>query len=131
MRTLHVAVLAAAVSASAAIGPAYAQQPIKRTDLIDSPIDVPGHKVVQVRVDFGPGVLAGNHSHPGEEIAYVVKGSVEYALEGRDPVVLHAGQSLFIPSGVKHSARNVGEGSASELATYIVEEGKQLVVLAK
>jgi quercetin dioxygenase-like cupin family protein len=131
MRTICIAALAVVVSAVATIGPANAEQPIKRTDLVDSKIDVPGHKVVQVRVDFEPGVLAPNHSHPGEEIAYVIQGTLEYVLEGRDPVRLQAGQSLFIPTGVRHSARNVGEGTASELATYIVKDGKQLVVPAK
>jgi quercetin dioxygenase-like cupin family protein len=108
--------------------PALAEEPLQRTNLIKSEIDVPGHEVVQVRVDFLPGVLAAKHSHPGEEIAYVVDGTLEYQLDGRAPVTLSAGQSLFIPTGVVHSARNVGIGKASELATYIVEDGKTLVV---
>jgi quercetin dioxygenase-like cupin family protein len=111
--------------------PALAEEPLRRTDLIKSQIDVPGHEVVQVRVDFLPGVFAARHSHPGEEIAYVIEGTLEYSLDGRTPVTLSAGQSLFIPSGVVHSARNVGAGKASELATYIVEDGKTLVVPAK
>ncbi|MBY4593024.1 MULTISPECIES: cupin domain-containing protein [Rhizobium] len=110
---------------------AHADQPLQRTDLVRSDIDVPGHEAVQVRVDFAPGVLAPNHSHPGEEIAFVVDGTLEYRLEGREPVTLKAGQSLFIPSGVVHSAKNVGSGKASELATYIVHKGEPLVVPAK
>ena len=120
MRTFYIGALAVALGAFAAIGTVQAEPPIKRTDMVDSRIDVPGHKVVQVRVDFEPGLLAPNHSHPGEEVAYVVEGTLEHVLEGRDPIVLNAGESLFIPSGVKHSARNVGKGRASELATYIV-----------
>ncbi|MGR9205106.1 cupin domain-containing protein [Rhizobium leguminosarum] len=96
---------------------AHAEQPLQRTDLIRNDIDVPGHEAIQVRVDFAPGVLAPDHSHPGEEIAFVIEGTLEYQLEGRQPVTLKAGQSLFIPSGVVHSAKNVGSGKASELAT--------------
>ena len=110
---------------------AHADQPLQRTDLVQNDIDVPGHEAVQVRVDFAPGVLAPNHSHPGEEIAFVLDGTLEYRLEGREPVTLKAGQSLFIPSGVVHSAKNVGSGKASELATYIVQKGEPLVVPAK
>ncbi len=46
-------------------------------------------------------------------------------------MTLSAGGSLFIPTGVVRSPRNVGSGKASELATYIVEDGKTLVVPSK
>ncbi|MGG7578541.1 cupin domain-containing protein [Rhizobium sp. YTUHZ045] len=128
MKTIQAMVLALALGGAAA---AHAEQPIERTDLIKNDIDVPGHEVVQVRVDIAPGVLAPNHSHPGEEVAFVLEGTLEYKLEGREPVTLRAGQSLFIPSGVVHSARNVGSGRASELATYIVRKDEALVVPAK
>jgi quercetin dioxygenase-like cupin family protein len=42
-----------------------------------------------------------------------------------------AGEVLFIPAGTFHEVRNVGSGNAAELATYIVEKGKPLLVLAK
>ena len=54
---------------------------------------------------------------------------LEYQLEGKPPVTLKAGDSLFIPAGVVHSAKNVGSGNAAELATYVVEKGKPLVAL--
>ena len=111
---------------------AQAQQPgVKRTDLQQHDLSIPGREVVQVRVDIGPGVLAPNHSHPGEEIVYVIEGLLEYQLEGKPPVTLKAGEVLFIPAGTIHSARNVGTDNAAELATYIVEKGKPLATLAK
>ncbi len=78
-----------------------------------------------------PGVAFPPHSHPGEEIIYVLEGLLEYRLEGKPPVTLEAGEVLFIPAGTIHAARNVGSGNAAELATYIVEKGKPLVALAK
>lgn len=104
---------------------------ITRTDVVRSDLDVAGREAVQVRVDFAPGVAFGRHSHPGAEIAYVLEGTLEYVLDGRAPVRLVAGQALFIPAGAVHSAKNVGSGNAAELATYIVEKGKPLVVPAK
>jgi quercetin dioxygenase-like cupin family protein len=82
-----------------------------------------------VRVDIDPGVAFGKHTHPGEEIIYVLEGSLEYQIEGKPPVTLKAGDVLFIPAGTIHSARNVGSVIGSELATYIVEKGKPLLTL--
>jgi quercetin dioxygenase-like cupin family protein len=114
------------------LDPASAQQAgVTRTDLLRHDLSVPGREVVQVRVDIAPGVLAPNHSHPGEEVAYVIEGVLEYQLEGSPPVTLKAGESLFIPAGMIHSARNVGSVNAAELATYIVEKGKPLVTRAE
>jgi quercetin dioxygenase-like cupin family protein len=84
-----------------------------------------------VRVDIAPGVLAPNHSHPGEEIVYVIEGLLEYQLEVKPPVTLRAGEVLFIPAGTIHSAKNVGSVNGAELATYIVEKGKPLVTPVK
>jgi quercetin dioxygenase-like cupin family protein len=109
-----------------------AQQPgIKRTDLQRHDLSVPGREVVQVRVDFAPGVAFGKHSHPGEEIVYVIEGLLEYQVEGKPPVTLKAGEVLFIPAGTIHAAKNVGSGNGAELATYVVEKGKPLVVMVK
>ena len=121
-------VSAALVIAAFAFQLARADQPeIRRTDLVKEDISISGKEAVQVRVDFDPGAFAVNHRHPGEEVAYVLQGTVEYELEGREAVTLKAGQSLFIPDGVAHSARNVGDGKASELATYIVTRNAKLV----
>ena len=111
---------------------ALARQPgIRRTDLQRHDLSAPGREVVQVRVDIAPGVVAPGHSHPGEEIVYVIEGSLEYRVEGRLPATLKAGEVLFIPAGSVHSAKNVGGGNGAELATYIVEKGKPLVVPAE
>jgi quercetin dioxygenase-like cupin family protein len=115
-----------------ALDMAQAQQPgVKRTDLQQHDLSIPGREVVQVRVDIAPGVLAPNHSHPGEEIVYVIEGLLEYQLEGKPPVTLRAGEVLFIPAGTIHSAKNVGSVNGAELATYIVEKGKPLVTPVK
>ena len=111
---------------------AQAQLPgTKRTDLQRHDLSVPGREVIQVRVDIEPGVVAPRHKHPGEEIVNVLEGSLEYRVEGKPPVTLNAGDVLFIPAGAIHAVKNVGSGTASELATYIVEKGKPLITLAK
>jgi len=110
-------------------GTTLAQTPgLKRTDLQQHDLSVPGREVVQVRVDFAPGVVVPAHNHPGEEIVYAIEGLLEYRLEGRPPIVLKAGDVLFIPAGAFHEVRNVGPGNAAELGTYFVEKGKPLLV---
>ena len=103
------------------------EQTIERAELLRHDLAVPGREVVQVRVDFDPGAAFGRHRHPGEEIAYVIEGTLEYEIEGRPTVTLRAGDVLFIPAGTIHAARNVGSDNGAELATYIVEKGKPLV----
>jgi quercetin dioxygenase-like cupin family protein len=107
------------------------QAGVRRTDLQRHDLSAPGREVLQVRVDFDPGAVAPRHAHPGEEIIYVLEGSLEYEVEGKPPVTLTAGGVLFVPARTIHAARNVGRGNGAELATYVVEKGKPLVVLAK
>jgi quercetin dioxygenase-like cupin family protein len=135
MKTIRMMAVAVAVLFAGnglALDVAQAQQSgVKRTDLQQHDLSIPGREVVQVRVDIASGVLAPNHSHPGEEIVYVIEGLLEYQIEGRPPVTLGAGEVLFIPAGTIHSAKNVGSVNAAELATYIVEKGKPLVTMVK
>jgi quercetin dioxygenase-like cupin family protein len=129
-RIMAVAVLI--IGSGLALHVTQAQQPgITRTDVQRHDLGVSGHEVIQVRVDFAPGVAFGKHSHPGAEIAYVLEGTLEYQLEGKPPVTLKTGEALFIPAGTIHTAKNVGSVNAAELATYIVEKGKPLVVMAE
>lgn len=126
------AILALIIAIGLAPHVAQAQWPgIKRTDLQRHDLSVPGREVIQVRVDFAPGAAFPRHSHPGEEIVYAIEGTMEYQLDGQPPATLKAGQVLFIPAGAIHAVKNIGKGNAAELATYIVEKGKPLLVPAK
>jgi quercetin dioxygenase-like cupin family protein len=104
---------------------------LKRTDLQRHDLSVPGREVIQTRVEIDPGVPFSKHWHPGEEIIYVLEGSLEYQIEDRPPVTLKAGDVLFIPARTVHAARNVGKVKGVELATYVVEKGKPLITLVK
>jgi quercetin dioxygenase-like cupin family protein len=108
---------------------AQAQQPgSKRTDLQRHDLSAPGREVIQVRVDFDPGYVSPKHTHPGEEIIYVLKGTLEYQIQGQPKATVRPGDVLFVPAGTIHWVTNVGSGNGPELATYVVEEGKPLVV---
>jgi len=102
---------------------------LKRIDLQQHDLSVPGHEMIQNRVEIASDALAVRHWHPGEEIIYVLEGTLEYAIDGRSPVTITAGEALMVPAKVVHAVRNVGDGNAAELATYVVEKGKPLLNL--
>jgi quercetin dioxygenase-like cupin family protein len=85
-----------------------------------------GREAVVARGDFQPGGSVGKHTHPGEELGYVVEGEVVMEIEGKPPLTLKAGQVFFIPAGTVHAAKNAGKVPAKILATYVVEKGKPL-----
>ncbi|MCP3407956.1 cupin domain-containing protein [Bradyrhizobium sp. CCGB01] len=134
-RSLHAVRLlaSAAVLATNLLTLPAAAQPagVTRTDLQRHDLSAPGREAVQVRVDLAPGAAFGRHTHPGEEIIYVLAGAIAYDVDGKPPVTLKAGDVLFIPAGRVHAAKNVGQDTASELATYIVEKNRPLLTPVK
>ena len=104
---------------------------IERTDLQQHELSIPGHIVIQNRVELGREAPAVRHKHPGEEIIYVLEGELEYSIDGQPPKTYAAGEALMVPAETVHSVRNVGSGPAAELATYVVEKGKPFIVLAE
>jgi len=127
--TRIIAIGALSVASALALHLASAQQAgTKRTDLQRHDLSAPGREVIQVRVDFDPGFVAPMHTHPGEEIIYVIEGTLEYEIGGKLSRV-KAGDVLFVPAGIPHTAKNVGSTNGAELATYVVEKGKLLITL--
>ena len=102
---------------------------ITRTALQRHDLSIPGREVIQNRVDVSPEAPAARHKHPGEEVIYVLEGSLEYQIDGESPRVVSAGEALLVPAETVHAVKNVGTGNAAELATYVVEKGKPLVVV--
>jgi quercetin dioxygenase-like cupin family protein len=99
---------------------------LKRTDLQHYDLTVPGRVMIQNRVEVSPEAQPIRHWHPGEEIIYVIAGTLEYEIDGVGKRTYSAGEAFTVPAETVHSVH--GEGT--ELATYIVEEGKPVIVLA-
>ncbi|MEP6848364.1 MAG: DUF6130 family protein [Acidobacteriota bacterium] len=128
--TNHHALDKASVTFVVPAKPAAQRPEVRRTDLQQHDLTAPGREVVQVRVDFDAGYAFPKHTHFGEEIIYVLEGTLEYTIDGKT-VSVKPGDVLFVPAGVVHSVRNIGTGNGAELATYIVEKGKPLITLVK
>jgi quercetin dioxygenase-like cupin family protein len=129
---MAVAGVAAALIGAWAGRSLYAQQPgFKRVEVQRHDLSTPGREVVQVRAEFEPGASVGKHTHPGEEVAYVLEGTLELEVPGKPNATVKAGETFFVPPETPHSARNVGKGPAKVLATYLIEKGKPVATPVK
>ena len=101
-----------------------------RTEIQRAEFSVLECEVIVNLVEIGPEAPAIRHKHPGEEIIYVLDGTIEYTIDGQEPVIVQAGEGLTVPAETVHTAINTGTGHAAELATYVLEKGKPFLVLA-
>ena len=109
-------------------GVSSAQAPgFKRVELQRHDLSTAGHEFIQARGEFAPGATVAKHTHPGEEVGYVLTGEVTVEMEGKPAQVLKAGDAFFVPAGTVHSAKNAGKAPAAVLSTYIVEKDKPLM----
>jgi quercetin dioxygenase-like cupin family protein len=108
-----------------------AQNPnIKRTILQRKDISMPNREAVVAQVEVAPNVYAGRHTHPGEEIGYVLEGQGEILMEGQPAQPVKPGDSFIVPSGAKHDAHNTGNAPLRMVSVYLVEKGKPLATPA-
>ena len=115
----------------AAAGLVYSQNPaIQRTIVQRQDVSVPGREAVIARVEIASQGRAGRHTHPGEEISYVLDGEAEILVEGQPPRKVKAGDGFVIPAGAKHDAHNIGAGPFKLVGVYVVEKGKPLATPA-
>ena len=115
-----------------------AEQPIdelagklKRTELQHKPSSIPGREIVQVLTEIPPGVESGWHTHPGEEVGYIVAGTVQMMIKDRPTLTLHAGDPFLIPPRTPHNALDLGPDTGRMLSTYLVEVGQPLATFAE
>jgi len=102
---------------------------LRRTEVQHEPSSIPGREIVQVLTEIPVGVESGWHTHPGEEVGYILAGTVEMLIDGRPSSTLHAGDGFLVPPGTRHNAVDVGPGTGQMLSTYVVEIGRPLVTL--
>jgi quercetin dioxygenase-like cupin family protein len=89
-------------------------------------VSVPGREAVVARVEVAPGAKAGRHTHPGDEISYVMEGEATLLVDGQPPKLVKAGESFVVPAGVVHDAHNNGKTPIKLVGVYVVEKGKPL-----
>jgi quercetin dioxygenase-like cupin family protein len=94
---------------------------LKRTELQHQPSSIPGREIVQVLTEIPAGVESGWHMHPGEEVGYILAGTVEMRIQDRPTLTLHTGDPFLMPPNTPHNALDLGPDTGMMLSTYIVE----------
>lgn len=102
---------------------------LKRTEIQHASSSIPGRDIVQVLTEIPVNVSSGWHHHPGEEVGYIVAGTVQMEREDRTTQILNAGDGFLIPPGVPHNATDLGPNTGRMLSTYIVEKGQPIATL--
>src|SRR4051812_29415735 len=110
----------------------FSQAPgVQRTVVHKADVSVPGREAVIARVELAPGASAGRHTHPGDEISYVIDGEAEIIVQGQPTRKVKAGDGFVIPAGAIHDAHNTGSTPLKLAGIYVVEKGKPLATPAK
>ncbi len=94
---------------------------LRRTELQRAESSIPGRLIVQVLTEIPAGLESGWHKHPGEEVGYILAGTVEMRIEGRPTLTLETGHGFLIPPNTPHNALDLGPETGQMLSTYIVE----------
>ncbi len=131
-----IALLAGMWGAQASAQPKAAAAPaapvgFKRTELQRHDLGTPNHETVQARGDFEPGAVVPKHTHPGEEVGFILQGELTVDIAGKPTQTLKAGDVFFIPANTAHAARNASKAPTVVISTYIVEKGKPLSAMVK
>lgn len=108
-------------------GAAFAQASgITRTVVTKADVSVADREAIIAKVEIAPGGVAGWHTHPGDEVSYVLEGETTLMVAGRAPRKIAAGEGFVIPAGAVHNAKNEGAGVNRLVGVYTVEKGKPL-----
>jgi quercetin dioxygenase-like cupin family protein len=104
---------------------------LKRTEILHRTSSIPGRDIVQVRTEIPAGVSSGWHTHPGEEVGYIVAGTVQMQIRDQPTLTLHAGDGFLIPPRTPHNALDLGPEVGLMLSTYIVDTGEPIATFTR
>ena len=99
---------------------------LKRTELQHKESSIPGREIVQVLTEIPAGVESGWHQHPGEEVGYILAGTVQMMIADKPTLILNAGDGFLMAPREPHNALDIGPDTGLMLSTYIVEIGEPL-----
>lgn len=101
---------------------------IERTELRRAPLEgTPGTVVVMTRLEATPGARLPRHTHPGDEMLYVLQGGRIQPL-GRPEQAVEAGSTMRFPRGEAHGGFTVvGERTIRVLTVHVVDADKPLM----
>ena len=80
-----------------------------------------GEKMMLSLVEFQPGAVVEEHSHPHEQLGMMLEGEMEFIIGGESRQV-HSGMMWRIPGGVPHKAIAGEQGARAIDVFYPIRE---------
>ena len=69
----------------------------------------------------------GRHTHPGDEYATILEGTVTGQKENAEATTYSAGESYHNEAGVVRAAKNATNQTVKSVSIFVVEKGKPLI----
>ncbi len=69
---------------------------------------VVGQEIMLARVLLKKGCIVPEHSHPNEQLTYIIEGALKFWIDGRE-IVVNAGEVLCIPAHMPHKAEALAD----------------------
>jgi quercetin dioxygenase-like cupin family protein len=87
----------------------------------------PGWEAILVLRELPPGAESGKHTQAGNEIVYILDGSVTFEVQGKTAVTLKAGDTFTTSAGEVHNVKNASSTAPGKaLAFYVAKKGAKL-----
>jgi quercetin dioxygenase-like cupin family protein len=103
--------------------PAFKVTPLLKESLTGQP----DREVIMVVLEWPPGGDTGRHTHPGDEYATILEGTLTLQKENAEAKTYSAGESYHNEAGVVHEAKNASNQTVKTISTFVVEKGKPLL----
>jgi quercetin dioxygenase-like cupin family protein len=86
-----------------------------------------GLEAILVLRELPPGAESGKHTQSGNEIVYILDGSVILEVQGKPPVTVKAGEAFHTVAGEVHNVKNASASAPGKaLAFYVAKKGTAL-----
>lgn len=78
--------------------------------------------LMTVELKFPAGAVGAKHSHPHEQIGYIVSGSLVYQEEGQPDQELHTGDTYYVAPNVVHGVQILEDTTLLDIFTPMRED---------
>ena len=106
------------------------QTPVTRTELVRKDLGgLEGYEGILYHVEVAPGAATGKHSHPGDELVYVLQGAGVLEEDGKAPLAVKAGGVFSPPFTQVHNFKNASPTEPVKvLVVLVAPKGQPLAI---
>ena len=80
------------------------------------------NNLMTVELTFPKGATGAKHSHPHEQIGYIVSGSLIYQEEGQEDKILHTGDTYYVAPNIVHGVEILEDTKLLDIFTPMRED---------